>query len=176
MRVPRVFFIVACALPLAGCLISEERLITAKEAVYPLRDGADVESFTMDNSSNRWQHEHDNVLRRSGLGYMLRAEDGSTARFSLAMLTPTTWLIEIKDEDSDGYLYGVLAKGDQPNRYFAYDLSDLCKRLRGDGVLARYKMHTKGEDCVATSEDGLAAALGVYRLGDTGPTWAYVVH
>ncbi len=171
--------VILSMLPLAGCFVSQQHLIDANIAAYPLLPTAAVESYTWNGDDRSWQHSHYHTLARAGNGYRLIDDNGKTINFTLMALSSTSWLVEEEgsDDGHGGVTYGLLTR-DELGQYFVRTLEDTCDRLSANRQLAaNYGIGIDGDDCVLRSINALRRVVtdNIDDIMDEEPTSAYVI-
>ena len=137
MRMARSVAVILSMLPLAGCFVSQQHLIDANIAAYPLPATAAVESYTFDGDNRVWKHSHFHTLARGGNGYRLVDDNGETINFTLMALSSTSWLVEEEgsDDGHGAFSYGLLTR-DELGQYFVRTLEDTCDKLIANRQMA----------------------------------------
>ncbi len=163
--------ILALALGLSGCLVSEEPLVAPGEAAFPLPDRASAERFHPDGN-NGWAHEANDTAYRAGAAYIVTRENGDEMEMTLKRIAQDTFIAQAKGSDG-GYLYGFLVFKGSTIYEYAPDCEDFDA-----GEMQRYGIVKKsdGDDCTVSSAQGLAAAYLDYLRKGKGASTAYVLH
>jgi hypothetical protein len=161
--------ILALPILLTGCLISDEPLFSARDYAYPLRAQSYGDVYTYDDKQG-WHNDHRFGLRRAGAEYLLDENNESTP-FVLTQIGEDQWLAQSGNSNGQ-YQYAILVHGDD-DRYYAYDLGDLCDALGDNGDIAD-DIRADGSDCKAGSLSGLLRAIDNYLPANAQP-YAYYV-
>ena len=159
----------ALALGLSGCLVSEDPLVTAGEAAFPLPDRVNAERFKVGENGG-WEHDANESAYRSGSGYVVRHEDGDEMELTLERIAQNTFIAQTKSSDG-GYMYGLLVFQGNTIYEYAIDCDDFSASEQ-----QRYGLVKKDEsDCTVTSTRGLAAGYLAQLQKGRNPSGSYVL-
>ena len=163
------------ALPLAGCFVSSEPLITPQTADYPLGN-ARAQHF--DWVRGAWKAAGRVTVTREGAYYLLRDEETrDVTRFLLHAIGDNRFVAQAEDLSGTGnaaFTYSLVAISGEHVYHFAFEKASRSCRVP-DADAAALKLRPYESGCGVTSIEALATAFRMLEHSEEQPETMYVM-
>ena len=158
---------IALSLGLSGCFSSAKDLLTAKDADYPIADGAQYRLFGLAPDTKFEDGKTTVEFKRNGASYVWsqKSEFGTVMKEYTGMadqVAPNTFLIQYHEKDAqtlDAHYVGLTVEGVNLFRhdFQCEDFKNVLVNLKA-GTMESYGAKVDGQDCVFSNLAGLRRA------------------
>lgn len=156
--------VLAALLLLPGCFVSDDDLIAAADADYPVADGARFALHMLDDDGNRAADAPDPVVvSRDGAWYLMTmGADDKPFRGRMDEIAPGLYAVMAREADvaGPGGLYVLLERDGDDWKRWSMICPDFVSLAKAQGVaLADFGATVANSDCVVADFASLTKAL-----------------